>query len=222
MIKRVIAGMWVFCCTVVLLGVALVSNASALGLGFYGGYGGDKADWDVDYNSTSVGNGTYQQNAEHKTFGFVMDTAVAKDKLFNYRLNLGYDTFLSKPGEGAYKYVMKGFVLENDFGFGIVREPSVRVWLGPELRISILSGEDRFNGTSGRNIDLFGVGVGLAIGVNVNLGEAVALGFKVAYLVNNYYGQGNGKTSLDSDADYIVKEKLPIASVALIFRIGSD
>jgi hypothetical protein len=60
------------------------------------------------------------------------------------------------------------------------------------------------------------------MGVNVNLGEEVALGFKVGYLVNSYHGEGNGKLSSDPDADYTVKEKLPIASIALIFRIGSD
>jgi hypothetical protein len=114
---------------------------------------------------------------------------------------------------------MKGLVIDNDFGFGVVRSGLIRLWLGPELRITYLSGDD-----SGFDYDQSGFGIGPAAGVNVNLGDAMALAFKVGYLFNSYSGEMKGKTPMasTSDASYTMTEGLPTVNLALIFRFGSD
>jgi hypothetical protein len=131
-----------------------------------------------------------------------------------------------KPGEGSNTYNLEGLVIDNDFGFGIVRTKSVRLWLGPELRIAFFTGTDESStGVTQRDVSLVGVGIGPVLGVNFNIGSNLSLCLKTAYLFNSYSGSGEGKqigATYAPDADYKFKENFLLVNAALMFRIGDD
>ena len=64
-----------------------------------------------------------------------LDSAVAKDKLFNYRMNLGYEHVPRGSTDSTFA-MFNGGSFENIFGFGVYRSKLMRVWLGPSLRIA--------------------------------------------------------------------------------------
>lgn len=200
-----------------------LSEASAFGLGVYGGLSSSTADVTVENSNTGIGS-TLSKDAGHKSFGLILDSAVAKDKLYNNRFQIGLDQFTLKPGQGASSYDLKGLVISNDFGFGIVRSEYVRFWIGPELRISFLRGETQNSlGVATHDTTLIGWGIGPVLGLNVNMGKAAALGIKGGYLYNGYYGTGSSKNdALYSNVYYWVKEKTPFINIGVIFRMGDD
>jgi hypothetical protein len=65
----------------------------------------------------------------------VMDTAVAKNQLFNHRLSLEcYNTIERRDYLiYNYSYSLNRLVLANTFGFGFIRTRFVRLWAGPQL-----------------------------------------------------------------------------------------
>jgi hypothetical protein len=189
-----------------------VSSASALGLGFYGSFGSGSGEWEVDPDEDS--DYTVDTDNEHRSFGFVLDTAVAKDKVFNYRLQVGIDKWKEKDFDGG-EFEIDGFVVDNDFGFGVVRRENFRLWLGPELRIEY--GEGILNDNTDAEVALIGIGVGPVIGVNFNFGKTFTLGLKSGYLFEGY--GGTGRDLLDSES-YTIRSRQLYFNAAIIFRIN--
>jgi len=178
-------------CTVVFaMFLLFVCNASAIGLGGYlnGAYGSERFD-ENDYNYTSLGG------------GLILDTAVEKDSLLNYRLEIGYDKKTFDGGGERDKYAMN-----NTFGFGILRNDLVRIWLGPEVGIYYCETAGGFN--------YFGGGIGPAIGTNVHLTDLISLSFSADALY-----QYNIGTESNHDNNQWGEWKVR-ASVALLFKMG--
>ena len=75
---------------------------------------------------------TSAQHVDTVGFEFVLDTAVARNTVFNYRLNLGYEKFESKDAD----LDMESIIVDNTFGFAAFRNKVVRLWLGPQVRFS--------------------------------------------------------------------------------------
>jgi hypothetical protein len=194
-------------CIMSLSCILVTSEVMAYGLGVYGSYGYGWADWKSD-SSTS---GRLEKDAGHYGIGILFDTAVAKDELFNYRLNLGYEKLKARPGEGTLSYDLDGVIIDNDFGFGLIRTKSVRVWVGPELRLQYWRGYT--TGSNYHDTNIFGVGIGPVIGLNYHFGPLVSLGLKGGYLYNYFGGTG-------PDTDFYVKENLIFINAAIIFRFG--
>ncbi len=111
--------------------------------------------------------------------GFALDTNVAGDKLFNYRMNIGYEYTSSEIFGGDFN-TSNGLNLNNMFGFGVYRGQRARVWLGPSLRLSADFWSDTFPGIDFVDV---GVGGGLALGVNLHTGDvgSAALTFGYQY-----------------------------------------
>ncbi len=65
-----------------------------------------------------------------------LDTAVAEDLLFNYRLNFDCETSYSDSAFYGSPYNINRFMCTNTFGFGLIRTRFVRLWLGPQLMSS--------------------------------------------------------------------------------------
>ena len=193
--------------------VFFIPNAFALGLGFYGSLGSGKGDWEIDPDSGT----DYEVDTEnkHRSFGFVLDTAVAKDKVFNYRLQVGLDRWEEEFTKTGDKFEMDGFVVEHDFGFGVVRRENFRLWLGPELRIEY--GEGIYNDDTDLEATFFGIGVGPVIGVNFNFGEIFTFGLKSGFLFEGY--GGTGRDQLDSES-YTIRSRQLFINAAIIFRIN--
>lgn len=177
--------------TSLLILILLLSStqAMAIGLGIYGNLGKG--------SNTRVDPALYSFEDTHvwTGFGFILDTAVAKNKLFNYRLNLGLEKW--DWNNDHFNNVFDGevlrFSLYNTFGFGVVKTKPVRFWLGPQLGLNIFT--QNYGGSSSIG-DLFqltenngGIGatIGLASGLNFNLGRTFTLGVDGGARMWDYY-----------------------------------
>ena len=112
------------------LAVCLITTeASALGIGFYYEYGGGSTDWTMDYDE-GYHNGSYHDDwsedfdgdKTRSALGFILDTTVARDMLFNYRFQIGYETWKDEV-DGFDTFDMEGITMTHDFGFGVLRTP---------------------------------------------------------------------------------------------------
>jgi hypothetical protein len=205
-------------------GLLLCSTAWATGIGIFYKAGYGASDWEVEW-SDRVNNAreVQRKDSTHTGVGFVMDTALAKNKTFNYRLNLGYEKIAYKPGDGVFRYDLKGLVLDNDFGFAVVRSPVFRLWLGPEVRISWYQGH--LNSDINYDIRLFGLGFGPVIGANFNIGPVVTLSFKGGYLFTQHWGTGedNRTVPVYPDIDSAdVSGGHAYGNVSILFRFDDD
>jgi hypothetical protein len=135
----------------------------AVGVGFYGNF----------YSGLTFG----KYNNSHWAIGggLVVDSNLAKDSLFNYRLELGCDWFNMSwyPGPTAAYYTDACSKLSSThyFGFGIVRTQNIRFWIGPQIEISGIFGQYH-NG-------MFG-GVGLALGTNFNVNDQITFSMVIS------------------------------------------
>jgi len=138
--------------------------------------------------------------------GFVMDTNVARDSLFNYRLNVGF-----RYATGQYDferndyYETRGFVLRNTFGFGVLRRERVRLWLGPAMDIELNDREANFTRHDAVEAR---IAFGPELGVNWHVSDRVSLGLTAGY----HYTFGSGtqtKEDYDDEDTCPADEKAP-------------
>lgn len=202
------------------------SQAHAAGFGFYGSAGGGTADWTLDNSSLNSLN--FGKDTNHLGVGLAMDTAPARDKLFNYQLNIGYDHFSNRGGSAWGNVDFNGFVISNNFGFGTMISPTTRIWFGPELRVTWADGNpDKF---ANFKIHIFGAGIGPVIGMNLNYDETHTLVLKMGFQYSRYVGEGNGNfshttnttTSYSNSYDYDVTEKMLYVTIGYLFRTSGD
>ena len=195
-------------------------EAMAVGLGWYWGGAGGSATWDYDYDYGSrhySGRG-FDTTPLHFGTGIVFDTAVAKDTLLNYRLNLGYERWEDDVKDSNTKYQMDSAVLRNTLGFGVLRTKMLRLWLGPQFSLSYAQGNPESD--SNFDIKLFGVGFGPAVGLNLNLGKVVTLAFTFGGRYTWYTGTGDRESYYyNYDYDYKINEFVGFINMALLFRI---
>lgn len=196
-------------------------KAHAVGLGLYGEGGGGTADWSPDHNEN------FRKSARHFAYGFALDTAPASNSLFNYNLNIGYDTFSNNSKNAWGDADLDGVVMSHNFGFGGLITPHIRLWFGPELRLSWHEGSP--NNFSNYTIRTFGVGIGPVLGLNFNVGERLTFILKGGYQFINYYGYGQGQFShVTNDAlsahkyYYDTREKLFYVAIEILARTSSS
>lgn len=161
--KRIIVSV-VLCCMILFS----VKSAMAIGIGAY---------VDGAYNKFSVSGDGGTVDLDDYGFvgaGLVLDTCVAKNQLFNYRLGLGYQKDVKFPELGTHKISMN-----NYFGFGVVRMQYFRWWMGPQLglRYFIIDSDDGSMSEAGGN-------VGLATGFNFNIGKVFTIGLELGFRYN--------------------------------------
>lgn len=84
--------------------------------------------------------------------GFTLDSTVAMNNLFNYRIHIDFTNAI-----GNVKYHHEAVNIQNSFGFGVVRRQNFRFWLGPHVHLFY-----DFN----RGVDS---NVGLVFGFNCNM-----------------------------------------------------
>ncbi len=211
----------VFTAFLVLTGFAS-APAHAVGFGLFGNFDGGKMIWDG-------------YGAEFMNFGggFVLDTNLAMDSVFNYRLEFGFSN-LRTPYEVKELDLIKTLIFidlfnlpyrqektvtryENSllmstvhyFGFGVVRTKNVRFWLGPQLTIA------------GMLTNLTGLiaGMGFAMGLNFNIGDVFTLSFVGSgrfisgARVHTYKGTSYVSGGYGGDG---------LITMAFIFRVPSD
>lgn len=169
-----------------------ISSASALGIGAYYNQGwGDGEienddsydydwDWDDDYYDDDY-DFEFDTENDYKTrvIGLMLDTNVARDSLFNYRLNIALDEVDIKL-ENGLKDKADGYVMDHTFGFGVLRNQNVRLWIGPQINLSYYDEDD---------FERFGLGIGPAIGINIHAGDKVSFTVASGYKFNFLFGE---------------------------------
>jgi hypothetical protein len=159
------------------------SGAWAIGIGVYGTGGLAK-----DFITLS-----YMTNVDLKTHdyyggaGIILDTAVAKDELFGYRLRLEYNQFNVKELKTGVELKGYNYIgMYHTFDFGIIRTELIRFWIGPQIGLSYTFGERRIPFTDAFGLSFVSVtyplklrAVGfdalLATGVNFNLEKMMTI-----------------------------------------------
>ena len=153
-----------------LLVLMLVSTqAMAVGIGLYGGVG--KAS-----NSMVRDNDLASPDESHMLagLGFVLDTAVAKNQLLNYRLNVGFEKW--NWGVDSFDNIINAepfrLAIYNTFGFGIIKTRPIRFWLGPQAGLTFFTEPTTDKGTI---LDIFQLAdnngaIGYTIGEKFTIG----------------------------------------------------
>ncbi len=141
----------------------------------------------------------------------VVDTAVAKNQLFNYRLSLECYNTTERRDYLIYNYTcsLNRLVLANTFGFGFIRTRYIRVWAGPQFTISY---EFRNRNNSILDSVMYNK-IGSVLGINFHTGEDTTLAFEVGFRAGLGFNLNKSINQIVLDA-----KPEPIASIKLIFR----
>jgi len=179
-------------------------NAQAVGIGFYGtAYTSGEAEWTRDiFNST-----TFTTDIKQQEFGFVMDTTIAHDSLFNYRLQMAN---VSSTYDGA-KY--EGYAFNNMFGFGVLKTAALRLWIGPQIGFKRIEAKNRNPG-----VFITGIDVGAVMGLNFHASRSVSLTAELGHKRGTTY-------QASSDTDIVIfdiEENRTYINLGILFRFGRD
>ncbi len=196
-------------------------DASAAGFGFYGSFGAGSANWSPDSGPD------FKKDTRHLGFGLALDTAPARDRLFNYQLNIGYERASHRNSNAWGNADFDCFVISNDFGFGTLITPTTRLWFGPEVRVEWADGSASI---SNYKIQMFGLGIGPVIGINFNIGDSQTFVVKAGYLLLNHFAEGDGfyspvtntVTTYSTRYDYDVSETMAYVTLEFLFRTSDD
>ena len=233
---------------VVSLGLALLfpaSSAMAVGAGMYFSYGHgwgnvDDDDWDQIFDDGLP----YDYDFDENVFGvgFTFDTNVAKNRLFNYRLEIGYERVWQEwpsgnptlrwdydfpgnpPPPAAFtrsKYTGNGLSINNAFGFGVVRTDRMRLWVGPALRLNA----DWYDADDFDVLE-FNVGVGPQVGINYHVGErtslALSFGYQYLFALHSWSREPDYLFPGDEDFDSIGGQHNIFVNLSFFFRSAGD
>ncbi len=194
---------------VFIAGVMFSAQTMAVGNGFYMQMGSGTADWNAEDDNDRW---RFDSDTSHFGAGYVMDTAAGSSRFFNYRLQLGYEKYTDTIKNSTSELKFNSFIIDQDFGFALVRNEAVRFWLGPELRIAFLGESSDSYDTS-----LFGIGTGPVIGIDFRTASNVTMGFKGGYLMMSY--DGVARDYLDgNDIEYDVNEDLVFFNFSVLFH----
>lgn len=213
--------------TLLLLLLLFVSDSSATGVGFNITGGAGEGDWDATNwsHSGSDKDFDFDTDVKKRGAGFIFDTAVSSDRVFNYRLNLGLerneyeiDDIYNNPGISG-KFETSGWFMSHDFGFRIYNNRTVRVWMGPEVRLASVKGELKNN--KDYEIDFVSFGLGPVLGLNINPGANISIVFKIGALLERNWGDLEDRSTgvdwnIDSEGNY------SFASAGFLFRFGEN
>lgn len=150
------------------------------------------------------------------TIGFVMDTVVAGNELFNYRLNAALGSFDVDFELFSEDLELRGLTADNYFGFGVFRSESVRLWVGPMARIGFYVGE------IGRE-DALAVefAAGGALGVNIHTGNRFSLGITAGFVGSGFAGF-IGDIDDDDEEDFTGEGGSAFISISFLGRLSND
>jgi hypothetical protein len=168
----------------------------AVGLGIYlspYNTGNSTINWDDSYFADT------NWAIKYWGIGFLFDTRIAKRGILNYRLNIGYENveYREKRSEGGRNDSHHRIRLDNTLGFGIVQTQLLRIWCGPQFRLSF----EGFPGPEAIDASFYegdgtawGVGIAPVLGINTGLNNTISLSIDLGYSIN--YGSGTSSTGI--------------------------
>ncbi len=167
---------------------------------------------------------THNGDRDISSFGILLDTNIAKDSLFNYRLTIASEDNKAADGAGLN---LTGTSFTNDFGFAVYRNSVIKLWLGPQLKAGFYQTEFKDNLGFDADGGAFGWGLGPVFGINVHLPKVVSFSASIAYHVAGFYvgsydqydNNGSYQGYRDIDLDYTGGPNL---NLSVLFRFGSD
>jgi hypothetical protein len=204
--------------------LAASQTADAVGLGAYARYGTASIESEDDLN------GIMDLDQDNFSIGLVLDTAVARRSVFNYRLELGYTTMSADAETTNYEFDFAGGEMNHTFGFAIVKARSTRIWLGPKFRLAggsgeIVNSDGIFGGLTGTaDATYVSLGAGPVLGGNHHFGSVMSVCWTLDYvyrygLVMPSDNDGNRKTSPD---DLEISGGGVSGSLAMVFHLGGE
>jgi hypothetical protein len=189
--------------------LAYSTQAMAVGNGFYVQLGSGTANWTAE---DDFDRWDFDSDTSHFGAGYVLDTASGSNRLFNYRLQLGYESYTDRVKDSRSELKFDSFIIDQDFGFAVARNEAFRFWIGPELRFAFL-GES----SDGYDTSLFGVGLGPVFGIDFHTASNVSMGLKSGFLKMSYDGIAEDNL-YGNDIDYQVDEDLVFFNFAVLFH----
>ena len=200
----------------VLLCIGYHQKASALGIGAYGGFSYSEPEFEeIDGSISSEGKNYWIGG------GLVLDTAVAKKNLFNYRLNFGLGQLTQTSKNGSFDDGTKGFQLDiiNSFGFGIVKVSFMRMWLGPQvgLRFSYIDYSYSYNTIEQYRLSIL---PGAVLGFNFNIGSVFTIGIDGGFRYNLGVAIDSSSGYYYNETSYTVLGPEGFVNLSILFRIG--
>ncbi len=169
---------------VVVAALLFCSAGQVMAVGFGAYLEGARGDGEFQFDYSPE----FDVDAETRAFGFVLDTDLTDRGVFNYRLNVGYEALDLDDNTGD-TLELEGLVVANTFGFGIIRKPDFRWWLGPQIRVGLYNGEAQSDSLT--DYDLVSFGYGAVTGINVMAGNT-CVSTSLGVLTTVYAGETDG------------------------------
>lgn len=195
-----------------------LADAMAAGIGFNLTGGGASTEWEVEQDFSPYYEYDRDVDVARGGIGLIFDTTVAKNRLFNYRLNIGSEA-VEYDIDGGGTFETTGWFMSHDFGFGLIRKKNLRLWAGPEVRLSYSEGE--LENDSSTELHMATFGIGPVVGLNLNFGKKLTLALKVGALSMGGGGYIEDKTS-GLEWDITEEGSYSFVNVGLIFRLGDN
>jgi hypothetical protein len=213
---------WSVVSTAAFLLAAGLANAEGIGASFSLSHGAaeleDRDDvWeDLDTRTTNTG------------LGLVFDSNLAQDRPVNYRLNMGIEFTSQEVEQAGIHNEVQGtnFVLDQTLGFGFIRTPDLRVFIGPSLHLGVGRIDDQID-VDGFRVDYeetsFTAGFGPEVGFNFHAGRNLTFstslfaryGVRVQSF-DDFYDEAG------SDGDFVGDELRAGIVTSIFFRFGKD
>jgi hypothetical protein len=191
-----------------------VPSSMAVGLGFYYTSGWGEAVYDAEDDADNTWD--FDVDLERRGYGLVFDTTVAKDRLVNFRLNLGNYNW-EEADESGNHIDLDGFQAVADLGFGLVRNQHLRLWLGVELAGSY--GDGSLEENDAYEVTMINVGAGPVLGTNFHMGDRISFGVKVGWLYERFIGEGEN-TITDTTVDYVGYTTQYFVTLSVFYRFA--
>jgi hypothetical protein len=214
--KSIVFTMAIFVSTLI-----LSSQLNAIGLGIYGT--ASKGEYAWTYHIDEYPNIDVDSDVSKYGLGFVMDTCLAKDNLFNYRLNIGFSRLKIDNENSAPDMKGNEYFFNNSFGFGVFRSEIVRIWLGPQVGFGWISGEYELqSGSTDTENDFWTMfyALGVAAGINFNIEDIITLGVDGGYRYSKHAGIGHMDSISSTSFGLSSTGKEFFANFSIMFRIN--
>lgn len=180
-----------------LLGLTLLpSTVLASGFGAYADVGAGNFSFTVSPDGGE--DETVDGSASSLGLGIVYDSNCAGSGLLNYRLNAGYQAVTVNPDDWSEDESFGFIGIDNTLGFGLVTNETMRLWIGPQVRVGYAWGTgDALTDDATAVV----YGIGAAVGLNYHLGQDYDISFMAGARNDWYTGDFSAPDTTDGNFD---------------------